>query len=148
MSLLIATFVKKSHLQARMYFIFLKKRTKTNLKFFDYQIWTSVKRSEKQLPNTASFSHFFQLNCCNFRLKHCKRAQSYQNIQRNLKGSGATKIQKQVSRDKKRKKSTIEKARFLFFKRFLVGVGNVSFCQEECPLGYHSMKFRHFPDIS
>ena len=33
-SSLVANFVKKSHIEARIYFIFLKKRTKTNYKFF------------------------------------------------------------------------------------------------------------------
>ena len=58
MSLLTAKFVKK----ARIYFILLKKRLKINLKFFKYQISTSVKRSEKQLPSKANFRPFFQLN--------------------------------------------------------------------------------------
>ena len=33
-SSLVANFVKKSHIEPRIYFIFLKKRTKTNCKFF------------------------------------------------------------------------------------------------------------------
>ena len=37
---------------------------------------------------------------------------------------------------------------FLFFKRFLLVLTKFSFWQEEWVLGYHSMKFRHLPDIS
>ena len=50
-----------------------KKRHKTNLKVFLYQISTSVKRSEKQLPSKANFSAFLLLNCPNFRLKLCEK---------------------------------------------------------------------------
>ena len=32
-----------------------------------------MKRPEKQLPSKANFSHFFQLNCSNFRLKQFER---------------------------------------------------------------------------
>ena len=30
-----------------------------------------MKRSGRELPSKAHFSHFFQLNCSNFRLKQC-----------------------------------------------------------------------------
>ena len=35
-----------------------------------------------------------------------------------------------------------------YFKSFLLGLRKASLGQEDCTLGYHSMKFRHFPDIS
>ena len=35
--------------------------------------------------------------------------------------------------------------RFDFY--FLVGLTNFLFCQGDCTLRYHSMEFRHFPDI-
>ena len=38
MSLLTARFVINSHTKARIYFIYLKKRPKTNLKGFEHQI--------------------------------------------------------------------------------------------------------------
>ena len=46
MSLLTALIVEKSHILAGIYFIFLKKRPRQNLKDFQDQIWTLVKRSE------------------------------------------------------------------------------------------------------
>ena len=38
-----------------------KKRSQTNLKDYQYQILTSVKRSEKQVASKANFSTFFNL---------------------------------------------------------------------------------------
>ena len=46
MSLLTDPIVKTSHNLAGIYFIFLRQRPKPNLKGFQYQIWTSVKRLE------------------------------------------------------------------------------------------------------
>ena len=54
MSLLTAGFVINSHTKTRIYFIFPKKRLKTNLKGFCHQIPTSMKRSEKQSPNKGN----------------------------------------------------------------------------------------------
>ena len=48
MSLLTATVVKNIGIYAGIYFIFLKKRPRPNLKGFQYQIWTSVKRSKSR----------------------------------------------------------------------------------------------------
>ena len=42
------------------------------MEFLQYQIWTSVKRSEKQVASKGNFSHFFQLNSSSFRLKRRK----------------------------------------------------------------------------
>ena len=47
MSLLTALIVKNSHILAGIYFAFLKKRPRLNLKGFQYQLWTSMKTSEK-----------------------------------------------------------------------------------------------------
>ena len=41
-----------------------------------------------------------------------------------------------------------EKFSLGFFKRFLLVLTKFSFWQGDWALGYHSMKFRHFPDIS
>ena len=46
MSLLTALIVEKSHILAGIYFIVLKKHPRQNLKDFQDQIWTLVKRSE------------------------------------------------------------------------------------------------------
>ena len=40
------------------------------------------------------------------------------------------------------------KVSFLFFKSFLRVLTKLSFWQGGWALGYHSLKFRHFPDIS
>ena len=47
MSLLTALIVKNGHILAVIYFIFLKKRPRLNLKGFQLEIWTSVRNSEK-----------------------------------------------------------------------------------------------------
>ena len=46
-SFLRALIVKNRHILAGIYFLFLKKRRRPNLKSFLYQIWTSMKSSEK-----------------------------------------------------------------------------------------------------
>ena len=43
MSLLTALIVKNRHIAAKIYFTFPKTCRSTNLKGFQYQIWTSVK---------------------------------------------------------------------------------------------------------
>ena len=65
--------VKNSRILAGIYFIFLKKRPRQNLKDFQYQVWTSVKISGKQLPSKTNFTAFSQISCSNFRLKLCER---------------------------------------------------------------------------
>ena len=47
MPLLTALIIKNIHILARIYFIFLKNRPRPNLKGFQFQIWTSVKKAEK-----------------------------------------------------------------------------------------------------
>ena len=47
MSLLRAPILKNNQFLAEIFFIFLKTRPGSNFKGFQYQIWTSVKRSEK-----------------------------------------------------------------------------------------------------
>ena len=47
MSLLAALIFKNFHNLAVIYYIFLKKPPRPNLKGFQYQMWTSVKRSGK-----------------------------------------------------------------------------------------------------
>ena len=37
---------------------------------------------------------------------------------------------------------------FLFFKSFLLVLAELSFWRGGWALGYHSMGFRHFPDVS
>ena len=81
MSLLTAPIVKNSHIYAEIYFIFLKKGPKTNLQVFQYEILTSVERSEKQLGSKATFSTFLQLGCLNFKLKLCERPWSYKSCE-------------------------------------------------------------------
>ena len=63
MSFLTAFIVKNSYILARVYFIFLKKHRLLNLKGFQYQIWTSVKRLGKYFPSKTNFSTFLHISC-------------------------------------------------------------------------------------
>ena len=58
MSLLTAPSGKNSDISARILIYLSKKRPKANLKVFYYQISSSVKRSEEQLPSNATFINF------------------------------------------------------------------------------------------
>ena len=58
MSSLTAPSVRNSHFLAVIYFIFLKKHARPNLKGFQYKIWASVKRSEKLLSSKTHLSLF------------------------------------------------------------------------------------------
>ena len=69
MSLLTALIFKNSHILARIYFIFLTKRRRPKLKGFQYQIWTSVKRSRNYLLSKTTFNTFLHISCSSFRLK-------------------------------------------------------------------------------
>ena len=44
MSLLTVSIFKNSHILAEIYYIFLKKYSRPNLKGFQYQTWTSVRK--------------------------------------------------------------------------------------------------------
>ena len=48
-----------NNILARIYFIFLIKCSRSNLKGFQYQIWTSVKKSEMHLSTRTNFITFF-----------------------------------------------------------------------------------------
>ena len=71
--LLTALIVKNSHISAAINFIFLKTRPRANLKGSQYQIWTSVKRAEKQLSSMTNLSAFLQIGFSNFELKLFQR---------------------------------------------------------------------------
>ena len=73
MSLFKALIVKNSHIWAEIYITFSGKRSRPNLKGFQYQIWSSVKRSGKKLSSKTNFNAFLQISCSNFRLKLCQR---------------------------------------------------------------------------
>ena len=83
MSLLKTPIVESTNILAGIYFIFLKKCPGANLKVFRYQIWTSVKRSEKELSSTTNFSIFLQLHSSNFSLKLYQKPHIYQNYEKN-----------------------------------------------------------------
>ena len=42
-----------------------------DLKFFQYQFWTLLKRSEKKLSSKRKFSSFLQVDSSNITLKLC-----------------------------------------------------------------------------
>ena len=71
MFLLTVPIVKNSHILAVIYLIFLKEPPKPNSKVLQYQVWTSVKRSKKQLSCKANFNTFSQISYFNFKLKLC-----------------------------------------------------------------------------
>ena len=73
MSSLTVLIAKNSHILAVIYFILLQNFPKLNLKGFQYQIWTSVKRSGKYLSSKTNFNTFLQISCSNFKLKLCQR---------------------------------------------------------------------------
>ena len=62
---------ENSHFVAEIHFIFLKTHLRSNFKCFQYQIWTSAKRSEKQLSSKTNFITSLQISYSNFRLKLC-----------------------------------------------------------------------------
>ena len=61
LSLFSAPIAKTSHIFAGIFFILLKKGPRPNLKGFQYQIWSSAKRSEKLLSSKTIFSPFCKL---------------------------------------------------------------------------------------
>ena len=58
-SFLTAPVIKNSHILAEPYFTFRKQCPGPNLNISQYQIWTSVKISEKYLSSKTNFSTFF-----------------------------------------------------------------------------------------
>ena len=61
MSFLTVQIIKKSHILAGIYLIFLKKPPTPNLKVLQYQIWTSAKRPNKNLSCKVNFNTFSQI---------------------------------------------------------------------------------------
>ena len=58
----------------RLEFTFFSKNCrKTNLKAFQYQVLTSIEKSEKQLASKAFFRTILQLRCFYFKLTLCER---------------------------------------------------------------------------
>ena len=151
MSLWTTLIDKNSHAFVGIYFIFLKKRPKPNLKEFCYQILTSK----------THLSTFLQINCSNFRLKLCQRPQMYKICQTNQtwRGLGLVRSKKVfpetiINKIFKPNSSfhvkycTARKVQFLFFRRFLLVLTKFSFCLEDWALGNNLIKFWDFPDIS
>ena len=62
------------------------------MKCFQYQMLTSVKRSEKQLSSKRRFFPILQRNCSNFTLKQCEKPEIYLTCQKklSLKKSGTS----------------------------------------------------------
>ena len=74
MYLLTALIVRNGHILARIYFIFLKKLPRLNLKGFQYQIWTSVAKLGKKLSSKTNIGTLLKINCSDFRLKLGERS--------------------------------------------------------------------------
>ena len=64
-------FQKRSYLGYNILYLY-KKGPKTDLEFFLYQISTSVKQPEKQLPSKAKFRTLLPLVCPSFRSEQCE----------------------------------------------------------------------------
>ena len=72
MCLLTALIVKNSYFGCDSLYFSIKSLI-PNLKGFQYQIRTSVKRLGKYLPSKTNLSTFLQISCCSFKLKLCQR---------------------------------------------------------------------------
>ena len=90
--LLVAPIVKSSHIFTGIYFFFLKESPRPNSKALQYQIYTSMKRSKKQLSSKANFSSLLQVSCFNCWLKLCSRPYSYQNCEANQDWRGLGRV--------------------------------------------------------
>lgn len=65
-----------------------------------------------------------------------------------LKGSGTSWQQKNIFRENHSKKKLRETQKFNFyFRAFLLVLGKVLLCQEDCVLIYNSSRFRDFPNF-
>ena len=86
MSSLRVPYFENSNFVAKIYFIFLKTPTRSNFKWFQYQIWTSVKSSSKtSISSKTNFITSLQISYSNIRLKLL-----------NAKGFRVTKTVKQI----------------------------------------------------
>ena len=130
MSLLTVLIVKNSHILAGIYFIFLRKGPRPN---FQYQTWTSVKRSGNQLSSKTNFSTFLKISSSNFRLKLCLKYQIYKYCQTNQTRSGVGRVRNkklfpetmihkifEINSRCHVKYRTTAKVQFLFFRKFLL----------------------------
>ena len=133
MSLLTASIVKNKNSFDWNLLCLSKKLHRLDFKFFQFQIWTSLKRSEKQLPSKANFCPFLQIGRTNVSLKLYQRTQSYQNcqtnqIQRDLRQVRSKILFAETTLDKQYqansaffvKKRPLGKVRFLFFRNFML----------------------------
>ena len=74
MSSLRAAIFENCHFAAEIYFIFLKTHPRSNFKCFQCQIWTSVKRLEKQLLSKTNFINSLQISYSNSRTSSNSRS--------------------------------------------------------------------------
>ena len=72
LSLVTAPFIKNCHILPEIFFTFLKKRRRLNLKILYYQTYISVQKSESSYQVRPIFVTFLQIKCSNFRLKLLK----------------------------------------------------------------------------
>ena len=63
----------QSYLKCILLYLLKKKHAKTNLKFFQYEFSTSVKKWEKQLARKACFNTLLRFSWSNFPLKLWER---------------------------------------------------------------------------
>ena len=153
MSILIALIFKKFSILVEFYFIFPKEHRRLNLKGFQCQIWTSVKRLWKYLSSKTNLSTFLQFSCSKFRLKLFQRPSSCKNCQidefgRSLRWVRGKKLFAEITIHKileinsnfyVKYRSTV-KDQFRFFNSFLLTLIKFSFWEEDWALGYNYMK--------
>ena len=161
MFLLTPPIVKNSHILAGIYFAFQKKRPGPNLKNFRYRIWTSVNRSLKQLSSNIRFSTFSRLSWSNFKLKLNEKPHSYQNSPKNEVWRGLGRVRSKQNCFQRQSwtgymrqtlvfvwNSAIRENFNFYFQQFPTGIGEFWVWGEGWALGYNSMKFWDFPDLS
>ena len=157
MSLLTVLIVKNSHILAGTYFIFLKKHRVLNLKGFQYQIWTSLKRSGKFLSSEANFNIFSHVSCSNFRLKLCQGSLRYKNCQKNQIWGGLGRVRStklftettihkilQTNSSFYVKQCSTGKVKFLFFSGYLLILTKFSFWRKTGHKAIIVLNFRIF----
>ena len=92
MYLLTALIVKNNDILPGIYFIFLIKRPRPNLKVFQCHVFTSFKTSEKQSSSKTSFNNILRLTSFNFRFEPCQTPQNYQICLRNQVSMGLRRV--------------------------------------------------------
>ena len=161
MSLLRHPIFKNDHFVAEIDFIYLKTSPRSNYKGFQYQSWTSVKRSEKQLSSKTNFNMFLQISYSTFKLKLCEMPQSYQNWETYQVQMHPVQVRSkilfpetifakiyEINLSVSVKQLSAGKVQLQYLNIFLLVLTKFSFWDEDRALGYNSMKILDLLNIS